>query len=270
VVVGSSDHSIYGIDAETGKLRWEVKTNKAVLGSVAIQGGKAYIGGSDGVFRCIRVADGKILWTFDKVKNYISSLPTIADNKVIFGSWGNGFYALDSNTGKLVWEWDNGHSNRMFSAAACYPVVSNNRVFVVAPDRFMTVLDLKTGRVIWREKKDDIRVRESIGLSSNKNIVYAKTMDGELIGISVEAEKMDIIWKSALKLPYELTPSAIYSDKNVIFVPSSSGLLSAIDANSGHILWQYKISNGMVNPPLVMKNKVIVSTMDGKVVALTY
>jgi len=270
VVVGSSDHAIYGLDALTGQMKWKVITHKAVLGSAVIHQGKAYIGGSDGVFRCIRVSDGKIVWTFDKVKNYVSSLPTIADNKVIFGSWGNGFYALNIHTGEVVWEWDNGHANRMFSAAACYPVVANNRVFVVAPDRFMTVLDLKTGKVIWREKKDDIRVRESMGLSTNKAIVYAKTMDGELIGVSVKSDKMDVVWTSALKLPYELAPSAIYSDGNVIFVPSSSGLLSAVGASSGELLWQYKISNGMINPPLVLKNKVIASTMDGKIVALTY
>lgn len=270
VVVGSSDHSIYGLDAKTGKVEWQVRTGKAVLGSPAIYKGKAFIGGSDAVFRCVSVADGKVLWTFDRVKNYVSTLPTIADGKVIFGSWGNGFYALDINTGDLIWEWNNGHSNRMFSAAACYPVVSNNRVFIVAPDRFMTALDLNTGSVIWREKKDNIRVRESMGLSMNKKLVYAKTMDGELIGVSTTADNMDIVWKSELSLPYELTPSAIYSDRNVVFVPNNSGLLSAIDSNSGRVLWQYKISNGMVNPPLVLKNKVIVSTMDGKIVSLTY
>lgn len=270
VVVGSSDHNIYGLDAKTGKQKWILKTNKAVLGSAALHKGKAYIGGSDGIYRCIRVSDGKVLWTFDKVKNYVSTLPTIADNKVIFGSWGNGFYALDINSGKLVWEWNNGHANRMFSAAACYPVVANGRVFIVAPDRFMTALDLKTGQVIWREKKADIRVRESMGLSTNKKLVYAKTMDGELIAVSTSKDTMSIDWESKLKLPYELTPSAIYSDRNVVFVPNNSGLLSAVDAVSGDVLWQYKISNGMVNPPLVIKNKVIVSAMDGKIVSLTY
>lgn len=270
VVVGSSDHNIYGLDAHTGQVKWIVKTNKAVLGSPAIANGRAYIGGSDGVFRCIRVQDGTVVWTFDQVKNYVSTLPTLADGKVIFGSWGNGFYALDQKTGKLAWEWNNGHANRMFSAAACYPVVTNNRVFIVAPDRFMTALDLKTGAVIWREKKDDIRVRESMGLSTNKKIVYAKTMDGELIGVSATKNTMTIDWKSSLKLPYELTPSAIFSDRNVVFVPNNSGILSAVDAVSGEVLWQYKISNGMVNPPLVLKNKVIVSAMDGKIVSLTY
>ena len=270
VVVGSSDHYIYGLDAKTGALKWKLETNKAVLGSPAVKDGKAFIGGSDGIFRCIQVKDGKVLWTFDQVKGYVSTLPSLADGKVIFGSWSNGFYALDQKTGALVWEWNNGHQNRMFSAAAVYPVIANNRVFIVAPDRYMTALDLKTGKMIWREKKDEYRVRESIGLSNNKKLVYAKTMDGELIAVPVDAETMNITWKAKTQLPYELAPTAIYSDKKNVFMPSDKGLLSAIDAKTEELKWQYKISNGMINPPLVLKNKIAVSTMDGKIVLLTY
>ncbi len=270
VIVGSSDHFIYGLNAKTGELIWKAEVNKAVLGSPAVAKGKAYIGSSDGIFRAIDVKSGKTIWTFDQVKGYVSTLPTLADGKVIFGSWQNGFYALDQKSGKLIWEWSNGHANRMFSAAACYPVVVNNSVFIVAPDRFMTTIDLKSGKTVWREKKDEYRVRESMGLSKDKKLVLAKTMDGELIGVPNNADKMDISWKAKLKLPYELAPTAIYSNSKYIFVPSDKGLLTAVDPKSGETAWQYKISNGMINPPLVLKDRVVVSTMDGKIVMLTY
>lgn len=270
VVVGSSDHFIYGIHAKTGKELWKLEADKAVLGSPAVKNGKAYIGASDGTFRCIDVKTGKLIWSYNDVQGYVSTLPTLADNKVIFGSWKNGFYALDQKTGQLVWKWDNGHSNRMFSAAACYPVVENNRVFIVAPDRFMTAIDLKTGQTIWREKKDEYRVRESMGISRDRKLVLAKTMDGELIGVPVNADKMDVNWKAEIKLPYELAPTAIYTNAKYIFVPSDKGLLSAVEPKTGKTAWQYKISNGMINPPLVLKDRVVVSTMDGKIVMLTY
>lgn len=270
VVVGSSDHFIYGIHAKTGKELWKLEADKAVLGSPAVKNGKAYIGASDGIFRCIDVKTGNLIWSYNDVQGYVSTLPTLADNKVIFGSWKNGFYALDQKTGQLVWKWDNGHSNRMFSAAACYPVVENNRVFIVAPDRFMTAIDLKTGQTIWREKKDEYRVRESMGISKDRKLVLAKTMDGELIGVPVDADKMDVNWKAEIKLPYELAPTAIYTNAKYIFVPSDKGLLSAVEPKTGKTAWQYKISNGMINPPLVLKDRVVVSTMDGKIVMLTY
>ncbi|WP_293925297.1 PQQ-binding-like beta-propeller repeat protein [Sphingobacterium sp. UBA6320] len=271
VVVGSSDHYIYGIDAETGMLRWKVKTEKAVLGSPLIHKGIAYMGGSDGVFRALDVLTGKQKWNFNGVKGYVSTLPTYYQDLLIFGSWGNGFYALNAKSGALEWEWNNGHANRMFSAAACYPVGVNNTIFVVAPDRYMTALNAEDGQVIWREKKDTIRVRESMGLSADHKYVYVKTMDGDLLGVSTKGNQMDVAWKSNLKLPYELAPSAINTNDKIVFVPSHSGLLSAVDAKSGHVLWQYKISNGMVNPTLVLdNNELVCSTMDGKIVKLKF
>lgn len=271
VVAGSSDHFIYAVDAENGKLLWKVKTDKAVLGSPLIQDGIAFIGGSDGKFRALDVKTGNLRWSFDQVKGFVSTLPTYYLGNIIFGSWGNGFYALDAKTGKLSWEWKNGHANRMFSAAACNPVGVNNRIFVVAPDRFMTALDAQNGAVIWREKKDTIRVRESMGLAVNKKQVYVKTMDGDLLGISSSDDKMDVIWKAKLKLPYELTPSAIKTNRKLVFVPSHSGLLSAVDAKTGAVIWQYKISNGMVNPVAINgNNEVVASTMDGKIVSLRF
>src|SRR5690606_5718379 len=264
VVFGSADHSIYGLDAATGQLLWSLPTNKAVLGSPAVADGKVYIGGSDGVFRCLNVRTGALLWQFDGVKGYVSTLPTLADGKVIFGSWENGFYALDQQNGNLSWEWISGHANRMFSAAACYPVVANDRVFIVAPDRHMTALDLHSGHVVWREKKDPIRVRESMGLSEDGTMVYVKTMDGELLGVSTLADTMQVVWQSQLQLPYELSPSAISSGGGEVYVPSHSGLLSAVNSHSGDVVWQYKLSNGMINPILVLPDgHVVASTMDG-------
>lgn len=270
VIVGSSDGYVYGLNAKTGELNWKLKTNKAVLGSATVdEKGVAYIGGSDGTFRAIEMKTGKVRWTFDKLKGYVSTKPTLHGSKLIFGDWGNGFYALDSRTGKQLWEWNNGHSNRMFSAAACYPVVSNGRVFIVAPDRFMTCLDLETGNVIWREKKDPIRVRESMGLSVDGQYVYVKTMDGNLLGVSTTADQMDVSWESALQLPYELTPSAIIAKGKFVFVPSHSGLVSAVSVGDGLVSWQYKLSNAMVNPIFVLnENQIIASTMDGMIVKL--
>ncbi|PRD46054.1 outer membrane protein assembly factor BamB family protein [Sphingobacterium haloxyli] len=269
VIVGSSDGTIYGLHADTGQLQWQIKTDKAVLGSAVIEKGIAFVGGSDRIFRAIDVKRGKIKWTFDRLQGYVSGKPTLYKDKVIFGDWGNGFYALSKKTGQLQWSWDNGHKNRMLSAAACYPVATNNRIFIVTPDRYMTCLDAVTGEVIWREKKDTIRVRESMGLSDDGCYVYVKTMDGNLLGISTTADSMDIAWRSTLQLPYELAPSAIATNGKQVFVPSHSGLLSGVDVKNGEVLWQYKLSNAMINPIFVLRsNHVIISTMDGVMMKL--
>ncbi|WP_439882078.1 outer membrane protein assembly factor BamB family protein [Pontibacter sp. MBLB2868] len=271
VVVGSSDNYIYCLSLRNGKLLWKTAAKRPVLGAPVIRNKVVYIGASDGHFRALNLKNGKLIWDFDQVNNFVVTKPLLYQGKVYFGSWGNEFYALDAATGKLAWKWSNGSTNRMFSPAACYPVAANGRVFIVAPDRYMTSLDATTGNVIWRKQMKDVRVRESMGLSADSALVYVKTMDGELYGVSTAADSMQLTWKSDLQLPYELAPSAIVEHNNIVYVPSHSGMVSAIDRQSGNVIWKYKTSNSLMNPVMPLgDNKVIVSTMDGKIVCLEY
>lgn len=271
VLVGSSDNNIYCVSLSEGKLMWKYATEKAVLGSPVIEQNVAYIGGSDGHFRAIQVKTGKLVWDFAEVKGFVVTRPLIYEGKIYFGCWGHDFYALDQKTGSLVWKWNNGHANRMFSPAACYPVAANGRVFIVAPDRYMTALDAESGKVIWRQQKKDFRVRESMGISKDGSLVYVKTMDGEVFGVSTIADTLHVGLTTSLKLPYELSPSEIVENHGLIYVPSNSGLATAIDRKSGRVEWQYKSSNALVNPMLPFgKKSVLMSTMDGKIVCLDY
>lgn len=268
LIVGSTDGNIYALNSNNGKELWRFATSKAVLGSPVIDGELAYIGGSDGVFRALNIFSGQEVWSFNSVKGHVTTRPTIYGQMVLFGSWQNGFYALEKSSGKLLWEWDNGHNNRMFSPAACYPVAINGRIFIVAPDRYMTCLEASSGNVIWREKMDEHRVRESMGLSADGKYVYVKTMDGQLLGICVFADTMEVAWKSDLQLGYEISPTAIVANKKWVFVPSNNGLLSAVDAKTGKLAWQYKISNSMINPVQIIDNQLVFSSLDGKIIQL--
>ncbi|MCJ8209235.1 PQQ-binding-like beta-propeller repeat protein [Mucilaginibacter sp. RS28] len=265
VVAGSSDNHIYCVSAKTGKLIWKLAAEKAVVASPVIKNKVVYIGASDGHFRAINLNSGKLIWDFPEVKGFVVTVPLIYNNLIYFGCWNNDFYALDINTGKMAWKWNNGSSNRMFSPAACYPVATNGRVFIVAPDRYMTVFNAANGQVIWRKQMPDIKVRESMGLAADSSVVYVKTMGGQLLGISTKADDMQVAWRSSLQVPYEICPSAIVEKNGLVYVPTNSGIIYAVDSKTGETRWKHKVSYCLVNPVLATGDAVYVSTMDGKV-----
>jgi outer membrane protein assembly factor BamB len=144
-------------------------------------------------------------------------------------------------------------------------------VFIVAPDRYMTALDAADGNVIWRKQMPELRVRESMGLSADSSVVFVKIMQGEVHGISTAANDMQSVWKSDVSLGYEISPTAIVENNNIVFVPTQSGTTVAIDRNTGNLLWKHKISNGLVTNLLpVTNNELLVTTMDGKVSLLKF
>jgi outer membrane protein assembly factor BamB/predicted MPP superfamily phosphohydrolase len=269
-VVASTDDNIYCLNAKNGKLVWKFETHKPIVANPLIKNGVAFIGAADGHFRALDLKSGKLKWDYFGVKGFVVTRPLFYNDKIYFGSWGTEFYALNAETGALVWKWNNGSSNRMYSPAACYPVATDGKIFIVAPDRYMTVLDAENGNVIWRKRNPDERVRESMGLSTDSSLVYAKTMEGKLIGVSTSLPDMQITWHSDIGLNYEIAPTAIVEYKNIIYVPSNSGMVVAVNRD-GTVLWKHKISNCLITCIVpVSKNKVIATTMDGKVVVLKF
>ena len=271
IVIASTDGSIYCLYASTGKLVWKFETQRPIVANATIKDKTVYIGAADGRFRALGLYNGQLKWSFDSVKGFVVTTPLFYRNKLYFGTWGTEFYALNAVTGQKVWEWNNGSSNRMYSPAACYPVATRGKVFIVAPDRYMTAFDAENGNVIWRKNDSANRVRESMGLSKDSTLVYAKTMEGELIGVSTSEPDMHITWRSEINLNYDIAPTAIVQSGDIIYVPSNSGMVVAINRIDGSVLWKHKICNALVtNITPLNKNKIIVTTMDGKVTCLVY
>jgi outer membrane protein assembly factor BamB/predicted phosphodiesterase len=267
VVVASTDRYVYCL--KDGKLVWKFETGKPDVAAPVIEAGKVYIGGSDGHFRAMELATGRLLWDFDQVRGFVVDKPLVYGGNVYFGCWGYDFYALDKATGRLVWKWNDGATNRMFSPAACWPVATGGRLFIVAPDQVMTAIDAATGGVVWRSRAPKLRVRESMGLSADSSLVFVKTMDGAVIGVSTTAPALQIDWQSPVQLGYELAPTALLERDGVVLVPTHSGTVWALSRKEGQLLWRYKASNCMVNGVLPLGGReYVISTMDGKLTCI--
>ena len=270
VVIASTDGYIYCLNINNGKLIWKTDTKSPVVTSPVIQGSRIFVGSSGGEFRSLDLLTGKQHWVYNQVKDFIITTPTIHEGVIYFGCWGNEFYALDTKTGKEIWKFKDGYSNRMLSPAACIPQIINDKVFIVAPDRHMSALNKKDGKLFWKKKWDNEWVRESMGITADGKMILAKTMQGDVIGISSSTtENPDYTWKTNYSLGYELNPAPVTEINGLIFALSDKGVVAAYNRENGNVKWVHKVSNTLINmiKPL-RENKYIVTTMDGKIIIL--
>jgi outer membrane protein assembly factor BamB/predicted phosphodiesterase len=270
VIIPSTDGTIYCLNAENGSLFWKTSTPKSIVASPVIKNNHVFLGSSEGRFRALDLQTGKLAWSYDSVKGFMKSQPLIYQNRIYFGAWGNEVYCLDAASGKLIWKYADGYSNRMFSPASCVPVATNGRIFIVAPDRFMTALDAETGKLIWKHKWNEHWVRESMGLSADSSLVFAKTMQGKIIGVDTRGDSAVIRWETPEVFGYELNPSVIFEYKGKVYALGDKGLVAAFDRKTGATLWLHKVSNSLVNDIKFLNDQTaIVTTMDGKWVMLS-
>ena len=269
VICASTDNTIYCLNLKSGKPEWTFTTGKSIVASPATDHNSVYIGSSEGIFRSIDLTSGKLNWQFDSVKNFVETRPLIFNNMVYFGSWGNTFYALNKNTGKLCWKREK-YSNRMLSPAAVWPVAANGKIFIAAPDRHLTALDAKTGREIWDSNKRTCR--ESVGISNDGQLVYIKNMDeGNVDAYYTAPQEQQLAWECQADLGYEISPSPITESENIVFVPTTNGIICAINKQNHQIIWKHKVSNALINYILPLENRqLLVSVFDGKLLCLEY
>jgi len=177
--VGSSHNdSVRALDTETGAERWTFYAGGPVRFAPVAWRGKLYFACDDGHLYCLSAAKGTVLWKFRggpsdrKVlgnQRLISAwpvrgAPTLIDGKVYFGAsvWpfmGIFIYALDAETGKVVWSNDKTgsmyalrpHHSPAFSGLAPQGYLAAVGDDLLIPNGRTTVarVDRRTGELIY-------------------------------------------------------------------------------------------------------------------------
>ena len=269
VVFGSADCKIYGLNAQNGNLLWTVETSEPVLGAVTIDNGTAYIGASDHTFRAINTCNGEIKWTFTGVKGYIETKPLVTDSKVIFGAWDNTLYALNKADGRELWKWTGGLTRMHFSPAAVWPVAAEGKVFITDPQRAMTAIEIETGNTVWRTFQS--MVRETIGLSEDGERIYSKTMNDSIVCYSTKGSHPHELWASNVGFGYEHAPSMQVEKDGIVFGSTKEGLIFALEAKTGKVLWKHKIGNSLISTVVPLSgNRILFTATGGEAGLLKY
>ena len=258
VVFGSADCKIYGLDAQNGNLLWTVEAAEPVLGAVTIENSIAYIGASDHTFRAVNIRTGEVKWAFAGVRGYIETKPLVTDNKVIFGAWDNTLYALNKADGKELWKWTGGLTRMHFSPAAVWPVAADGKVFITDPQRAMTAINIETGNTVWRTFQS--MVRETIGLSEDKERIYSKTMNDSIVCYSTKGDQPHKLWASNVGFGYEHAPSMQVEKNGVVFGSTKEGLIFALEATTGKVLWKHKTGNSLISTVVPLDNNRVLFT----------
>jgi outer membrane protein assembly factor BamB len=271
VIAVSSDGMVRALALKSGRLLWSFYMSQPAVASPVTDGRRVYLTGSSEKCYALDITDGTVIWSNAMIDGFVETIPLIYRDMLIFGTWNNHLYALDTGSGEVLWDWHNGYSNRMLSPAACVPVAVNGRVFVVAPDRKMACLDASTGQLLWHSDLGGITVRESMGITADGTLILAKTMNGITVGVDAKEAEGTVVWKTGFDIGYDIAPGVVEEQSGVILIPSDKGVIHAASREDGRLLWSHRISSCLINRIVPLgSNGALCSSMDGVVVRLEY
>ncbi|MCH5218929.1 MAG: PQQ-binding-like beta-propeller repeat protein [Muribaculaceae bacterium] len=233
------------VDAKTGQIKDNIQSKEGPYVADGLYQDGIYVQGGYKRMERRNPINGILIWEYDSLFNYCQAAPVIDGKDLIFGAWDTNLRCIDINTGKLKWVWNNGKSANMLGPGNVVPVVTEDKVIIVAPDRYMTAIDRKNGQQIWRDNSH--KYREAIGVSEDRTRVYAKTMDGELVAVSTKGDAFNELWTVDMGLGYEHAPCIVVEKDGVVYAGSRRGIITAVDPYEQKVLWSLPVGVSEIN-----------------------
>jgi outer membrane protein assembly factor BamB len=191
------------------------------------------------------------------------------DDGKLFVSTGFGsIIALDASTGKQIWKVDVG------VPIVNAPVANGGRVFVSSQDNHFYALAEVDGRKLWDHQgiSESAGILESTSAAVAGEYVIVPYSSGELFAIRVTNGR--VAWSDMLTRNGTTTALSELDDiagrpvidRDMVFAISHSGLMVAINLNTGERAWSRDI--GGIQTPWAAGDFVYVLTTDGELLCL--
>ena len=275
VYVGANDGNLRAFNAKSGKELWSADTGAEILAEPLVDGGKVYSANGLGVVSAYTLA-GKKVWSFT-AGDAVYSSPVMAEGKVIFGCNDGWLYALDADTGKMAWvnkdgtyaveskpfvwhgnvyygAWDEyircvaaktgklvwqqlGEGSRVakgakryFSPADAMPVVVEGKLMMADRNMMLSILNAETGELV-----SSMKGVSATGISEDGKFAYLRKLSGDVAKVDSAGKE---IW--SVRAHVGAIPTAPTEKNGVVYVSSGKGIVSALAADSGKVLWEYQ------------------------------
>ena len=209
---------------------WKFKDHSNIAAGFARRGRRAWYTTASGSVRCIRIGDGKQLWSKD-FPGKIFSTPAICGRYLIFGCTDGFIYALNARNGRTLW------TARAGKSVLASPVIRDGRVFIGASDGIFRALDLRSGRELWRFDGVDGFV-ECRPFADGQQVVFG-SWSNKLYSLDPQTGALQWTWRCK-KSSRMYSPAATWPLKAAgrIFIAVPDRKVYALDAATGEELFR--------------------------------
>ncbi len=256
VYFGSVDSYVYSLDLATGQERWHYGTHHNVKGSISVLDGAIYHGGRDNKIRRYSLR-GEMVWE-TRIGQDTDSNPILVEGKLVIGGEDNSVYALDPETGVILWRY-----TPTAGSCECSPCYAEGTIVIGSSAGGLYCLDPEDGSLIWQL---------DTGGDGDPTPVY---MDGCAYhaieignGASGKVSCVDVgsgeyVWRKDLPRGVWATV-AVNPVLKRLYVGCNNGTLYCLDPTDGSTIWERKLTGARIwSSPVVVDGCILVGVRDG-------
>jgi outer membrane protein assembly factor BamB len=223
---------VYAFDPETGAVRWLRPAGHGVATDLPVHAERVFAATLDDELLALDVASGVPVWSFatgaSNDQFFITSTPGLANGRVFFGGLDGVLYALDGETGRVLWKRPLGP--RVTTSA----LAAGGTIYVGTEDNRIHRVNAKDGEVIRSlatEKTPNGR------LASAGACVLTFLGEDTLGCVSRDLEK--VIWDYTP--PGKLSSARPYVWRDFVILGDESGQVLALSLDDGSPRWNVQL-----------------------------
>jgi eukaryotic-like serine/threonine-protein kinase len=237
----SSDGFLYRLKKDSGSVDGVFQTMNGFLGdqqndifdyftsTPIIVDSTIYFGSGDDIY-AVSIKDGNIKWTY-KAADAVHTKLAISNNQLFAGSFDGHLYALDVNTGKLLWKFKTiGKYSFPKGEVTGNPVVASGMVFVGARDCNLYAIDVRGGFGNWMRQ---FSLGWALPVTLNDSVIYVGTSDDRTL-YALDIRSGGEVWKT--NAGFNVFGGCAIGGKIGYFC-TLAGKVHGIDLKTGKIIW---------------------------------
>jgi len=275
LIVSTSYGEVINVNTENGEVRWKINNNKPAQGSPSVYQDYLFQMTIHNELYVYDINTGEEVWRY--VSSFVSAISNggtsvgINDKVVIFPSNTGEIFALDINTGSLIWS-----SNLVVEGALSGtldltdidsgPVIHNDLIFAASLSGVFAAVDIISGAVIW-----DILIKTSNSPVVNGNAVFVLSDDGKIINLLRNSGKIRWINNIAEQVDREEESKAICRGpllaSDNLWIVCQNKKVFKINAYDGTVINSFYLDSSSHISPIVIKDILIFYTEDAEVIA---
>jgi outer membrane protein assembly factor BamB len=268
VIVGSTKGWVIALEAASGKERWRVRINSELLSAPAISDKVVVMRSVDGRLHGFDAGSGKELWSVEQQVPRLSlrgtAIPVIAKEIAVSGFDNGKVMAVSLTTGDTVWDTalatPHGRTelDRLVDVDSAVSIIGDN-VFATGFQGRTAMIALDSGQIWWAHDMSSYR-----GLAADGENLYVTESDGSVVALR-QRDGSEVWRNDKLKRRGLSTPAVT---DTAIAVADYQGYLHWLDKQTGELVAREHIAKFRVsNPPIAIKDTVVVLTDSGKLAA---
>lgn len=257
--VGTDSGWFYAFDTDNKKRLWRVKLEGPVHGKSAFASDTVYVGDSKAFVYALDALTGGEKWRTHLDTEILAS-PLMLGARLYISDMSGRLYALDASSGAEIWHTESFDRTIGFSVRrASAPLDVNGTIIVGTATGALIAYAQSDGQVAWVRQLGD-RQSQVYDVDSSplfaQGRLYASSADGMLF--CLDPASGQVHWSVDAGGVDDL----LYRDGRIY--ASGSGVLSAVDASLGNIIWQQDLKVPEISSPAAGERYVVVTSTDEK------